>query len=385
MQIPVHDLSREKAQRETPEQSCARVRALLKAFKGWVPGDLASSVEFRKASDHMQEHAPAVYVAGLLGKEDPWKRALANVWAHLPPSHRLQVGLLSSRDRKTREHAARIVHDVFAVSLGLWAGWTVPRLGHMSWPVDVKAELVPPTTMKSRAAAEEHAWWNKHVNRNVQQHSGLCPWALRHGLLRKSGKRGSLLMQNVGGEYYSLCPFVATEQTESMASLHHTGMVLNTMQIPRTSSEWIKAMRRANDGATYFGIPMPDYQWPWLVQAYLIVEMRYQGIERLRIDCDWGTDELKDALKPDQCAWLHRWLSSAVASNSLKKLLRALAYDEPLEMLSCFACIFGDNNMMQTPVDRVRRHMQSIVRAHKAHCEAHTWEAHPAHILSAAM
>ena len=99
------------------------------------------------------------------------------------------------------------MHDVFAVTLGLWARWTVPRLGHMSWLVDIKAELVPPTTMKSRAAAEEHAWWNKHVNRNVQKHSGLCPWALRHGLLRKSGKRGSLLMQNVGGEYYSLCPF----------------------------------------------------------------------------------------------------------------------------------------------------------------------------------
>ena len=132
------------------------------------------------------------------------------------------------------------MHDVFAASLGLWAGWTVPRLGHMSWLLDVMAELVPPTTMKSRAAAEEHAWWNKHVNRNVQQHSGLCPWALRHGLLRKSGKRGSFLMQNVGGECYSLCPFVATEQTERMVSLHHTRTVLNTMQIPKTSSEWDK-------------------------------------------------------------------------------------------------------------------------------------------------
>ena len=130
---------------------------------------------------------------------------------------------------------------------------------------------------------------------------------------------------------------------------------------------------------------MPDYQWPWLVRAYLIVEMRYQGIERLRIDCDWGIDELEDALKLDQCARLHRWLSSAVASNSLKKLLTALAYEEPLEMLSCFACIFGDSNMMQTPVDKVRKHMQSIVRPRKAHCEAHMWEAHPAHILSAAM
>jgi len=79
LQIPVHDLSREKAQRETPEQFCARVRAQLKAFKEWVAGELASSVELRQASDYMQEHAPAVHVAGLLGKEDSWRRALANV------------------------------------------------------------------------------------------------------------------------------------------------------------------------------------------------------------------------------------------------------------------------------------------------------------------
>ena len=163
LQTSVNNLCRQKAHRETPEQSCARVKALLQAFKGWVPGDLASGIDFRKTSDHMQEHGPAVYVAGLLGKEDPWKKALATVWAHLPLAQRLQVGLLSSRDTKTKEHAARIVHDVFAVSLGLWAGWTVPRLGHMSWPVDIDVELVPPTAMQSQAAAEKHAWWNTHT------------------------------------------------------------------------------------------------------------------------------------------------------------------------------------------------------------------------------
>ena len=112
----------------------------------------------------MQAQAPAVYVAGLCGKEDAWKRALAKVWAHLPTAQRLEVGLLGSRDGKVRASAARVVHDVFAMSLGLWAGWTVPRLGRMPWPVDIAAELVPPTTMESRAAAEERAWWSKHVS-----------------------------------------------------------------------------------------------------------------------------------------------------------------------------------------------------------------------------
>ena len=65
----------------------------------------------------MQAQAPAVYVAGLFGKEDAWKRALAKVWAHLPTAQRLEVGLLGSRDGKVRESAARVVHDVFALCL----------------------------------------------------------------------------------------------------------------------------------------------------------------------------------------------------------------------------------------------------------------------------
>ena len=197
----------------------------------------------------------------------------------------------------------------------------------MSWPAnDLIAELVPPTTMASQAAAEEHAWWNKHVNRNVNHHTGLCPWALRLGLLRKGMKRGSLLLKNDKGEYYNMCPFKAAAQTERMVSLHHTGMVLNTLGIPKTNTEWIKAVRRANEGATYFGIPASAYAWPWLVRAYLITDMRHVGIERLRIDRDWGIDEVTEALQPDQCVWLRRWLASGVASNSLEKLLRALAY-----------------------------------------------------------
>ena len=170
-----------------------------------------------------------------------------------------------------------------------------------------------------------------------------------------------------------------------MVSLHHMGMVLRTLNIPKTNTEWMKAMRQANAGAAYFGIPTPDYQWPWLVRAYLITEMRHQGIQRLRIDRDWGIDEIKEALKPDQCSWLDRWLTSAVASNSLNKLLRALACNEPLDMLSCFVCILGDNNVARTPTGEVRKHMQIIIRARKAHCADHAWEAHPAYILSNAI
>ena len=49
LQASVKDLARHKAQRETPQQSIVRVRALLVAFKGWVPADLACTVAFRRA------------------------------------------------------------------------------------------------------------------------------------------------------------------------------------------------------------------------------------------------------------------------------------------------------------------------------------------------
>ena len=95
LQTSVKDLARQKAQRETPQQSIARVRALLVAFKGWVPADLACAVAFRRGASFMQEQGPAIYVAGLIGKDHAWKAALNSVWAHLPvtASAALLVGL----------------------------------------------------------------------------------------------------------------------------------------------------------------------------------------------------------------------------------------------------------------------------------------------------
>ena len=150
LQTPVKDLARQKAQRETPQQSIARVRALLVAFKGWVLADLACAVVFRRRASFMQEQGPAIYVAGLIGKDHAWKAALNSVWAHLPVTERLQLCLLGSRDLNARVKAARVAHDLLSVGFALWAGWTVPRLGYMPWPVDFKRELVPPQKSSER-------------------------------------------------------------------------------------------------------------------------------------------------------------------------------------------------------------------------------------------
>ena len=122
LQTSVKDLARQKAQRETPQQSIARVRALLVAFKGWVPADLACAVAFRRGASFMQEQGPAIYVAGLIGKDHAWKAALNSVWAHLPATERLQLCMLGSRDSSARVEAARVAHELLSAGFAVWAG-----------------------------------------------------------------------------------------------------------------------------------------------------------------------------------------------------------------------------------------------------------------------
>ena len=379
----VGDISRDKPRREDPGKSCTRVKVLLNAFEGWVPADLASAVETRATSGEMQLQAPAIYVASLFGKEHAWRTALATVWAHLPVAERLQISMLGARDPGARARAARIVHGVFAVSFGLWAGWSVPRLGHMSWPVDTARELEPPTAERQREATAEHAWWNTHVNKNVQNHLGLCPWGLRIGVLSKGGKSGSLLIKTEDGQYYSICPFDAHKHPDRISNLHCMGLVLNTLPVPQTSSEWIDAVRKAHRGAVHFNITASPYHWPWLVRLYLIVEMRHRGITRLRVNQDWGWEETAEATQPDQCKWIQYWMTT-VASNSIKKLMNVLAYREPLELLSCFACIFGDNSIMCVTEADVTKSTDRIRRIRRRCRKESGRESHPAYVIKEA-
>ena len=78
------------------------------------------------------------------------------------------------------------------------------------------------------------------------------------------------------------------------------------------------------------------------MNVYMIVEMRHKGIKELRVTIDWSHEEVAEAMLPDQSEWLGLWVRK-VAEDSLKGLIKKLEYREPLEMLSCFACILGDS------------------------------------------
>ena len=67
--------------------------------------------------------------------------------------------------------------------------------------------------------------------------------------------------------------------------------------------------------------------------------MRAAGISRLKVTNDWNTEQVVEALLPDQSGWLPHWMRS---KGWTLKQLSAHLKDVPVEMLSCMACILGD-------------------------------------------
>ena len=112
--------------------------------------------------------------------------------------------------------------------------------------------------------------------------------------------------------------------------------------------------------------------------------MRHQGIERLRVTTDWDKDAVASALVPDMNEWLGMWMA---CTKSLKALLSRLAYREPLEMLSCFCCIMGDNDIDQYSTDALDEARENISQQRRVMRgkSAFKDEANPAIIIRHAM
>ena len=121
-------------------------------------------------------------------------------------------------------------------------------------------------------------------------------------------------------------------------------------------------MQKADAAAEVWELNRSAYHWPWLVRVYLIAEMRHAGVESLTVARDWNVEQLQQALRPDQNEWLPVWMTG-VAQSSLKKLLRRLRFVEPLELLSCFACIMSDSTVMSHSLANLRQHTEQIEKA----------------------
>lgn len=422
------EILRPKALRFKPTESAERMRLLTEMFAGMIPADLASAIEFRRHCQELHAAAPCLHVAGLLGKEDAWKRSLIHVWQALPTTERLKISGLSSQDETLKVEAAKVVHAVFTLSCGLWAGWGVKgwsgqgpmpwptkpdtsaaqqrqgpmpqlgmptrdraarqgptrgaaRQGHMPWPRCATTSLQRPAAEVVDRAQTEHAWWNTHVNRNVQNHLSFTAWALKNGILRKTPSiKESLGIQNSDGEYYAIADFDKHEHTEKFVMMHRTGMALCSTPTPRDNIQWLKAFQEASKVAQMLGVPTPGYHWPWLLRTHMFVEMRVRGIRQLSVVRDWGEAELMEACRPDMSGWIPIWMKS-VAGNSLKKLIRFLSYKEPLELLGCFACLLGDSTIQSIDQEQLKRFARKVKERRRQMVISTGREPHPVMVV----
>ena len=119
-------------------------------------------------------------------------------------------------------------------------------------------------------------------------------------------------------------------------------------------------MEHVGARAQQIRIHATDYHFWWLVRTHLIVEMRHAGIDRLKLQQDWGQEEVAKAMVPDMSEWVPLWMKSA--GNSLKTLLKQLQYTEPLELLTCFACVLGDSAIDKHSTDELRSASHAITK-----------------------
>ena len=94
---------------------------------------------------------------------------------------------------------------------------------------------------------------------------------------------------------------------------------------------------------------------------------------------------LQKALAPDMSDWVPLWMKSA--ANSLTALLKQLQYTEPLELLTCFACLLGDSASDNYSTDELRSASHAITKERarvKAHSSCHV-EGNPAVIVQTVM
>ena len=356
---------RKKSKRRPMMEAIRRFKLLTAIFKGWLPRDLDGAVKRRAQAAMMMVQAPGMYVAFLMGREHSWRDAVLKTWDATDQAQKLLIAGLDSNDESIRWHASKAMHDILRGAFSEWSRET----------------LIDP---------EQRREWKAHVDRNVGYHLSLTAWGCREGLLKKSSCAKSLGVQNREGDWYELCVYNKHEHHARILQMHRLGRMLLQMQVPRKNQEWLESIerfgQRCSQARINSGRREDNYQFWWLARTYLIVEMRHQGIEQLRVVTDWDKDQVIAAMVPDMSEWLQSWMSSKDMP-SLKTLLSKLAYREPLEMLSCFCCILGDNDIDGYSTDALESARDVISNQRRLMKEASTFkdEAHPAITIQKAM
>ena len=112
--------------------------------------------------------------------------------------------------------------------------------------------------------------------------------------------------------------------------------------------------------------------------AFMVVgsELQAAGVERLA-----GSIALSKfhEMFPDQSNWSHRLLGRG--GRSIGKLCEAVDYDGPVELLSMWACLFGDGELRRFSADWIHGRTIELRRAAQQFSQQHGLSPHPVILL----
>ena len=118
-----------------------------------------------------------------------------------------------------------------------------------------------------------------------------------------------------------------------------------------------------------------------MFRAFILAEMRARGIRGLGLAAMNTVADLKIGF-PDQCGWVARFTTPKA---KLGSFVKALAYEGPIEMLTCDMCILGSKTSLAWSVEEIERASGKIARTRREWNRSADEQAHPCKVLVAAM
>lgn len=190
-----------------------------------------------------------------------------------------------------------------------------------------------------------------------------------------------------GPRRYAMLPVEREFHMEKYKDIARLASVLRGTGAPRTFASWCavassigavigpsKTLGALNKSTTY--------GYLWMIRAFLLAEMRAEGIESLKISADDMVCNISGAF-PDSCDWASR-IGRLVKKTHVKDLLQAISWKGPVELLTCFLCVMlSDPRVHHLSAISVRRLRSDLVRARsKFRKQHHGFEPHPLAMLS---
>ena len=137
-----------------------------------------------------------------------------------------------------------------------------------------------------------------------------------------------------GAAAYTVVPYSAAKHVPAFRPLSRLQRLFTATELPTTLSEWVKGLEITN---AILPKNADSYSLTWLYRAVMHSELRAAGVSSLRVSPGDTVSLLKNGF-PDQSDWLGRF---AKDWESIKKLMKRLAYDEPVERVTMDLCILG--------------------------------------------